>query len=97
MLFSALRHPRRGDPDAYEWDENKRMENREKHGIDFANMSRFDWDSAIFKPPWRHEEGKEWRQTAIGYIDDDTDDRRLYVAVFTERGKKNADHQPVPG
>ncbi len=83
MLFSALRHPRRGAPEAYEWDENKRQETLKKRGIDFADMQRFEWDTAVFKPPWRHGKHKEWRQTALGVIAG-----RLYVAAFTARDKK---------
>ena len=83
MLFPALPYPRRGDPDAYEWDENKRQETLEKRGIDFADMQHFDWDTAMLKPPWRHEKHKEWRQTAFGVITG-----RLYVAAFTLRGEK---------
>jgi len=33
-----------------EWDEARRASNLDKHGFDFADMVRFDWDSAILLP-----------------------------------------------
>ena len=31
----------------YEWDEQKRQTNREKHAVDFLEAIDFDWYSAI--------------------------------------------------
>ena len=49
----------------YEWDENKRQANIEKHGIDFERMYDFEWDSAVIDPSPRDG---EMRYIAIGYI-----------------------------
>ena len=31
----------------YEWDEGKRQANLAKHGVDFADMDAFEWDTAV--------------------------------------------------
>ena len=62
----------------YEWDENKRRANLEKHGIDFSVASEFDWDTAFFVPDDRSGEP---RIAAYGFIGE-----RLHVIVHTERG-----------
>lgn len=62
----------------YEWDENKRRENLEKHRVDFSAVHRFDWTTASLADDLRHDEP---RFVAIGFIGD-----RLHVIVFTERG-----------
>lgn len=62
----------------YEWDESKRRENREKHGIDFAAMELFKWDTALVE---RSDRNGEIRYGGLGYIDD-----LMYYAVFAERG-----------
>lgn len=64
----------------YEWDEAKRQSNAQKHGIDFAAVEAFDWESALVG---RSDRGGEVRHVAIGYID-----VRLYCIVFTERGTR---------
>lgn len=64
----------------YEWDEAKRQFNAQKHGIDFAAVEAFDWESALVG---RSDRGGEVRYVAIGYID-----VRLYCLVFTERGTR---------
>ncbi|MGO9014637.1 MAG: BrnT family toxin [Dissulfurispiraceae bacterium] len=63
----------------YEWDEKKRQANIIKHGVDFTEIERFEWDAAIVGPDLRrnyYEPGF----IAVGNIDD-----RLYVVVFTMR------------
>ncbi len=62
----------------YEWDEAKREENLRKHGVDFATMERFEWDTAVVERSDRHG---EIRFTGVGYMGD-----RLHQVVFTERG-----------
>lgn len=62
----------------YEWDENKRRENLEKHSVDFSAVNKFDWTTASLAEDLRHDEP---RFVAIGYIG-----VRLHVIVFTERG-----------
>ena len=63
----------------YEWDEAKRIENLDKHGIDFTDAARFDWDLAVATPDLRHDY-REARIVASGPIDG-----RLYVLVYTRR------------
>ena len=63
----------------FEWDEAKRQTNLDKHNIDFADMSAFDWDTAIVADDNRHDEP---RWAATGYIGD-----RLCVAVYTIRNQ----------
>ena len=61
----------------YEWDEAKRQSNAQKHGIDFAAVEAFDWETALVGRSYR---AGEVRFVAIGYID-----VRLCCIVFTER------------
>lgn len=65
---------------AYEWDENKRLANLAKHGVDFEAALDFDWGTAIETLDNRLDYG-ETRWIAIGKIK-----RRLHVMVYTERG-----------
>jgi uncharacterized protein len=65
----------------YTWDEAKRAANLAAHGIDFAEVEGFDWESALIADDIRREYG-ERRQTAIGPIGG-----RLHVCVFTHRGQ----------
>ena len=62
----------------YEWDEAKREINLIKHGVDFADMYLFDWDTAVFIPSDRHGES---RTAAIGYIGS-----TLFFVVYTSCG-----------
>lgn len=63
----------------YDWDDNKRRANREKHGIDFTAVYDFDWATASVEQDLRHS---ELRFVAYGYIGV----MRLHVVVYTERG-----------
>ena len=63
----------------YEWDEGKRQANIIKHGVDFAEMERFQWDSALTEPDLRRNYD-EPRFIALGNIGN-----RLHVVVFTMR------------
>ena len=49
----------------YEWDEAKREENLRKHGVDFAAMKHFEWDTAMVEQSDRHG---EIRFTGVGYM-----------------------------
>ena len=64
----------------WDWDEDKRQANLAKHGVDFADIDRFDWPLASEWIDVRFDYG-EVRKVAVGTID-----ARLFVAVFTERG-----------
>lgn len=61
----------------YEWDAGKRTTNLAKHGVDFAAVARFDFDSAA---TLMVERGGEVRYAATGYIG-----TRLYRLIYTER------------
>ena len=62
----------------YEWDEQKRRENRDKHGLDFAEVEvSFQWETAVMTPSPR---GGEMRWRAVGRMRG-----RLYTLIYTER------------
>jgi uncharacterized DUF497 family protein len=63
----------------FEWDEAKRTDNLSKHGLDFADVERFDWGAAAIGRDLRLEYGEE-RFTAYRMMDG-----RLLVIVFTHR------------
>jgi uncharacterized DUF497 family protein len=42
----------------FEWDEAKRRSNLVKHGLDFADVSGFDWSNAIIKSDLRIDYGE---------------------------------------
>ncbi len=65
----------------YEWDEGKREANRIKHGVDFAAVMWFNWESAILAEDRRWNYGEQ-RRVAIGFIG-----ARLHVMIFTSRGE----------
>ncbi len=62
----------------YEWNETKREQNLEKHGVDFASMELFDWDAAVIE---RSDRQGEERFGGVSFIWD-----RLHYVAFTERG-----------
>jgi len=62
----------------YEWDESKRQANLAKHGVDFADMGTFEWDTAVVDLDEDHAEPRWVARGFIGAV--------LYFAVFTERG-----------
>ena len=67
------------EPISYEWDEAKRVENLEKHSIDFMAAHRIDWSVAIVDPDLRRDYG-EARFTAYVPIGP-----RLHALTFTPR------------
>jgi len=42
----------------YEWDERKRRETWLRHGVDFADVTQFDWVNAVTRPDRRKEYGE---------------------------------------
>ena len=64
----------------WDWDEPKRQANLAKHGVDFAEMDRFDWSSADIRADDRFDYG-ETRKSALGLIEG-----RLFAVSYTERG-----------
>jgi hypothetical protein len=65
----------------YEWDENKRVANLAKHGVDFIDAEDFDWSSAIETIDDRFNYIED-RWIALGFIDS-----RLHVLIYTMRGE----------
>jgi hypothetical protein len=65
--------------DGFDWDEEKRAANREKHGVDFAAIDGFDWGAAFTREDERGPYG-EARFVSVGPVG-----ARLYVAVWTAR------------
>jgi len=62
----------------YEWNDAKRKINLAKHGIDFAAIESFEWETAtIFED--RRKNYDEKRMVAYGYIKG-----RLVAVVYTE-------------
>ena len=66
----------------YEWDEDKNAANLDKHGIDFALIEQFEWQTCFIQLDQRFDYG-EIRFRAFGRVED----RRVCVA-FTPRGRK---------
>ena len=62
----------------YEWDEAKRQSNLANHGVDFADIEQFDWETAFTMSSDRQG---ETRFAAIGNIAG-----RLHLVVYTPRG-----------
>ena len=59
----------------YEWDPAKSRSNLEKHGIDFASVEEFEWDTAVIRSSDRHG---ETRYAAYGFLGD-----WMHVVAFT--------------
>jgi hypothetical protein len=62
------------------WDEAKRATNLAKHGLDFADVIQFDFDTALHDVDDREEYG-EVREIAIGWRGP-----RLCFLAFVRRG-----------
>uniref|UniRef100_UPI0040568827 BrnT family toxin n=1 Tax=Candidatus Electrothrix sp. TaxID=2170559 RepID=UPI0040568827 len=63
----------------YEWDEQKRRRNIEKHSIDFTDIIDFQWDDALEAVDDRFDYGEE-RINAVGLLG-----TRLVVVTYVER------------
>jgi len=66
----------------YAWDERKRASNLRKHGIDFAIVQNFDFETALVLRDDRKKYGEE-RYRAYGTIK-----VRLHALVFTRRDER---------
>lgn len=66
----------------YEYDELKRLINKQKHAIDFMIAVRFEWESAQVVDDDRKNYG-ESREVATGFIGE-----RIYVMVFVRRNER---------
>jgi uncharacterized protein len=67
---------------ATEFDATKNALNIAKHGVDFAMVDGFEWDTAVVVEDTRKDYG-ETRLIALGYIYD-----RLHVLAFTVRDER---------
>jgi hypothetical protein len=63
----------------FEWDEAKRIANLRKHGVDFARVVAFEWDTARESEDRRRDYG-ERRWIAHGRIGPE-----LHVLIYTRR------------
>ena len=63
----------------FEWDENKRLSNLEKHYIDFQDAQQFFDSKPICFQDWRKDYGEE-RFVAFGLIEG-----RLVITAYTRR------------
>jgi uncharacterized protein len=61
------------------WDEDKRLTNLAKHGVDFADIDLFDWTTAMEIIDNRKDYG-EVREGAYGLIG-----QRLHFVLYTWR------------
>jgi len=66
----------------YDWDERKRRLNLLKHGVDFAEVDGFEWETATIRPDRRRDYGED-RFIAFGTIGG-----RLHTLIFTPRGAR---------
>ncbi len=65
----------------FEWDEDKRVANLEKHGIDFLD-ARIMWRKPVLDPAGDRQSGGELRLTALGVIGED---EMIAAIVYTVR------------
>ncbi len=63
----------------FEWDENKRLANIEKHGIDFEDAIGV-WEDDVVEVPSRSQRGEN-RLVAFGVLEG-----RIIAVVYTDRG-----------
>jgi uncharacterized DUF497 family protein len=68
--------------DDLEWDDAKRAQTLRERGLDFADVVRFDWDTAMISVDMRTDYG-EVRKVAFGMLED-----RLTVLTYTLRDTK---------
>ena len=68
----------------WDWDETKRRQNLAKHGVDFAEVEHFEWDSASGSSRTCGVDYGEVRWRARGLIG-----TRLHILVYTERDGRN--------
>ena len=62
---------------SYEWDEHKRALNLARHGLDFRDVGRLDWDSAAIYRSDRHGESRR-----IAFVNSGTE---FFAVVYTVR------------
>lgn len=65
-----------------EWDEVKRLRTLEERGLDFADVMRFQFGTAVTRPDLREDYGEK-RFNSMGYLDG-----ALCNLCWTVRGKR---------
>jgi uncharacterized protein len=65
----------------FEWDEEKALNNVDKHGIDFLDARRI-WERPVIDPAGERLVGNEYRPTALGTIGED---EIIIAVVYTVR------------
>ncbi|MGA9867478.1 MAG: BrnT family toxin [Acetobacteraceae bacterium] len=66
----------------FEWDESKRASNLSKHGVDFAAVEAFEWETAAVQEDRRRDYGEQ-RWSAQGIISG-----RVHTLSFAVRGTR---------
>ena len=66
----------------YDWGGRKQTENTAKHGVDFAEVEEFAWETAVIRSDLRRDYGED-RYFAFGTIGG-----RLHTLIFTSRGAR---------
>lgn len=69
-------------PPGFEWDDRKAALNLKKHGVSFAAVKSFEFETALMTEDARLDYGEE-RVFALGKIG-----RNLHVLIFTRREEK---------
>ena len=64
------------------WDEPKREANIERHGLDFADLERFDWEAAVVRAAKDGRDGRK-RGMAIGALEE-----RVILVIFAALGNE---------
>ncbi|HHH19106.1 MAG TPA: BrnT family toxin [Campylobacterales bacterium] len=64
----------------FEYDENKSLINKEKHGIDFKEAQKL-WENSQAQIAYERSVDGEDRFSIVGYIDE-----KCFIAIFTLRG-----------
>ena len=65
----------------FEWDEDKRLSNLDKHGVDF-NRARTIWGGEVIDPAAERRVGDEVRRLALGTVGED---EIVIAVVYTDR------------
>ena len=68
-----------GNNRIYNWDENKRAQNLRRHGIDFNDVTKFDWDNAVHE---RSDRAGEERYAVTSLFRG-----KIHTVIYTERGR----------
>ncbi|MBT7485259.1 MAG: BrnT family toxin [Rhodospirillales bacterium] len=65
----------------FEWDEDKRLENIDKHGVDFIRAAMI-FDGPIIEEIDDRKDYEETRYRALGHIENE-----FYTLIYTWRGE----------